>query len=391
MTSHANLAPTPEVLDMHGWSPEGNVIPHAWYSTICTKNGKVQMNAIILLAEIVYWYRPRLVRDEHSGLVAGVFRRFAGDLLQKSYQDFYRQFGLSKDQCRDALMFLESLGAVKRVFRTIQTELGRTLPDVMFIQIYPDVIKDLSTPPSENSEGGAGFFRGAGRKIPTHTEITSEITTQTIRESRPASLSGPPLETPPVQAGAAPEMPRKIEPAPPAKALRPVELQSISPRLKTEQPACPAAGPTRPAPENQMERAGEFTPAPATQSTPPVSCGDAPAAGGIMAELEAMAAKIRAAAESDLRPARAVSSESSASPFPANDPVRRLANDYVRLLLAEYDAGREVYGQRRLDLEASRIGLLHAVAENPAKFQKLRDRRLYVRKWLHNERAKRPV
>ena len=46
---------------------------------------------------------------------------------------------------------------------------------------------------------------------------------------------------------------------------------------------------------------------------------------------------------------------------------------------------------RALDLAASRIGLLHAVAENPAKFQKLRDRRLYVRKWLHNERAKRPV
>ena len=41
----------------------GNIIPEAWYRTI-TKNGKPCSLAILLLADIVYWYRPTEHRDE---------------------------------------------------------------------------------------------------------------------------------------------------------------------------------------------------------------------------------------------------------------------------------------------------------------------------------------
>ena len=42
----------------------GNVIPHTWYKTILRENGKPNVNAIIILSDIVYWYRPKEVRDE---------------------------------------------------------------------------------------------------------------------------------------------------------------------------------------------------------------------------------------------------------------------------------------------------------------------------------------
>gem|GEM_PF-4997339 len=77
--------------------------------------------------------------------------------------------------------------------------------------------------------------------------------------------------------------------------------------------------------------------------------------------------------------------------FSANDPVRVLADEYTRLLLAEFDAGYDTFRRRGLDLEASRTGLQSAVVEQPEKYRKIRDRRLYVRKWLLNERARRPV
>ena len=42
----------------------GNVIPSTWYHTIKKETGKPNLNAIIILADIVYWYRPMEIRDE---------------------------------------------------------------------------------------------------------------------------------------------------------------------------------------------------------------------------------------------------------------------------------------------------------------------------------------
>ena len=37
----------------------GNVIPSTWYHTIKKETGKPNLNAIIILADIVYWYSKR--------------------------------------------------------------------------------------------------------------------------------------------------------------------------------------------------------------------------------------------------------------------------------------------------------------------------------------------
>ena len=42
----------------------GNIIPEAWYHTVNNKNGKPNALAILILADIVNWYRPTEHRDE---------------------------------------------------------------------------------------------------------------------------------------------------------------------------------------------------------------------------------------------------------------------------------------------------------------------------------------
>lgn len=63
----------------------GNIIPMVWFQAIRYPNGKPNVNAIIILADIVYWYRPTEIRDEITGQVVGRRKKFRDDLLQRSY------------------------------------------------------------------------------------------------------------------------------------------------------------------------------------------------------------------------------------------------------------------------------------------------------------------
>ena len=61
----------------------GNVIPAAWYRTIIRDNGKPNLTAIIILSDVVYWYRPVEIRDELTGQLCG--------FKKNSKQIFYRE------------------------------------------------------------------------------------------------------------------------------------------------------------------------------------------------------------------------------------------------------------------------------------------------------------
>ena len=57
----------------------GNIIPQVWYRTIIRESGKPNLTAIIILADIVYWYKPTEIRDEGTGQVIGVRKKFKSD------------------------------------------------------------------------------------------------------------------------------------------------------------------------------------------------------------------------------------------------------------------------------------------------------------------------
>ena len=123
----------------------GNVIPATWYKTITTSSGKADLVAINILSDVLYWYRPREVRDEYTGDVIAYQKRFASDYLQRSYEQLSEHFGISKRQAKDAVVRLEELGAVKRIFRNVECGSGM-MGNVMFIAIDPKRIAELTYP-----------------------------------------------------------------------------------------------------------------------------------------------------------------------------------------------------------------------------------------------------
>lgn len=131
------------VLDVKDVALDGNVIDNGWIENLKYDNGKTNMNAVLILSEIYYWYKPTLVRDEVTGEVLGYKKKFKADKLQKSYQALAVRFGLSKRQSKTACDFLVSKGLIEIEFRTIRANNTR-LNNVMFIDINIKALKAIT-------------------------------------------------------------------------------------------------------------------------------------------------------------------------------------------------------------------------------------------------------
>ena len=141
----------------------GNIIPEAWYKTIQKTRKHPYLHAIILLSEIVYWYRPKEICDEATG-ERTYKKKFTADLWQVSMSTLSDKFGLSKDQVRTALDFLEAdIQVIKRRYRTINSRTGK-LSNVMYIELIPDVLMNLTYPETNSADN---------ENIPDGSEISS--------------------------------------------------------------------------------------------------------------------------------------------------------------------------------------------------------------------------
>jgi hypothetical protein len=125
-------------------SISGNVIPQNWFKTI-TKEGtdKPYLLAMMILADIVYWYRPVEMRDEASGQIIGWKKKFKSDLYQRSYSSFKEQFGEEVKTIQRAINRLEDLGVIQRVFRTIELN-NVKFNNVMFLELDADRLSILT-------------------------------------------------------------------------------------------------------------------------------------------------------------------------------------------------------------------------------------------------------
>ena len=131
----------------------GNVIPRIWYRVFVKsdlKHPKPHLLAINILSDIVYWYRPREVRDESSGQVIGYQKKFRDDLLQRSYTQIAEQFGCSPRQAKDAVVFLEQMGVVRRVFRTIEAK-GMVYNNVLYLDLDVNRLRELTYPSDDTA------------------------------------------------------------------------------------------------------------------------------------------------------------------------------------------------------------------------------------------------
>lgn len=187
-----------EIVDtMQSINIYGNIIAPRWLKTIITKKGKPDLKAILLLAEIVYWYKPKIITDKDTGEIIAIKKRFKHDLLQKSYLELAIQFNFTKREVMNAISRLEELKVIEKVFRT-QSICGVRMNNILYIKLIPDKLFELTyndvphltrskeaknedtTPEKEpsstngsdnqdNNSGGCNFEKG----IPTTTKSNS--------------------------------------------------------------------------------------------------------------------------------------------------------------------------------------------------------------------------
>lgn len=177
----------------------GNVISPMWYRTVVKEDGKPHFLAIAILSDVVYWYRPRIVRDEVTGNVIRATKRFADDLLQRGSKALAEQFGVSKRQITEALRMLEQIGVITRHYRIIERTYGDEtvkIANVQYIELHVSKLIELSKLPDDSTENYPGYGKVSevktqddarcGAKLPdpptqnrgTNTEITAETTTE---------------------------------------------------------------------------------------------------------------------------------------------------------------------------------------------------------------------
>jgi hypothetical protein len=175
-------------------------IPNSWYPHLLDAKGQVHSDALLILAEIVNWYRLIPVYDRSTKKITGYQKKFKLDLLQKGYKDFEAKFGFSKEKSRRILDFLIQKKFLYKEQRTLRSG-SLVLANVMFIGIHVENIKQMNNaspkkdcvvyhflpgkvnPSHENTPPLVTNLLGGGTKnLTTYTEITPEIT-NTINES----------------------------------------------------------------------------------------------------------------------------------------------------------------------------------------------------------------
>ena len=129
---------------LYGLPITGNIVPSVWCHEIIGENGKPNMNAVMILAEIVYWYRPKVENTEGVQNDIQLQKKFKADLLQLSYRKIMNKFNLSKDQCKRALDLLENMGLIKRHYRMITADDGTKFNNVMYIELIAEKIIELT-------------------------------------------------------------------------------------------------------------------------------------------------------------------------------------------------------------------------------------------------------
>lgn len=157
----------------------GNIIPILWFENIRykTEKGTEKANvlAILILSDIVYWYKPYEIRDEQTGLLIELKQKFKSDKLQKSYEQYANLFGSTKRSVKSAIDFLVQYPLIYREFRAININ-NKRLTNVMYLEPIPDQIKGICTSYKKMGEDKKKEHPPT-KKCNTYTKTThSEIT-----------------------------------------------------------------------------------------------------------------------------------------------------------------------------------------------------------------------
>jgi hypothetical protein len=101
---------------------------------------------IIILSEIIYWYRPVTGIDEPTGRKASKRAKFSGDKFKSPIGYYQHKFGFTKDQVRQALKRLEQGGFIKREYRDyISMDTGKPMvTNITHVEPVPERILEIT-------------------------------------------------------------------------------------------------------------------------------------------------------------------------------------------------------------------------------------------------------
>lgn len=140
--------PTKTVKAIAEISFTGDVIPPEWLRHVRTdsKSHRADPIGVLILARIVYWYRPKRVMDEDTQAVLRYERKFAGDKLQVNRRAWAEALGINLCQFDRSLNNLVRLGLVTKELRQLEVR-GQSLNNVMFLEPVPEAVAAISQMP----------------------------------------------------------------------------------------------------------------------------------------------------------------------------------------------------------------------------------------------------
>jgi hypothetical protein len=125
---------------------EGNILDHRWLLApeLRLKSGLINLPALVILADLVYWHRPSIIRDEESNAIVAVKKKFQHEHLWKDYATWGASLGLTKRQVQDAVAFLVKVGLIKRTTGRLTLTGGVRSNTLAFLAIVPEKLAEIT-------------------------------------------------------------------------------------------------------------------------------------------------------------------------------------------------------------------------------------------------------
>lgn len=119
----------------------GQIIPVNWFKYIRNENGKSNTIAVCVLAHLIFSYlksRPsHITRDEIPILC------LENNAFYITYKEISKSLCISAGQAKSAVVFLETLGLVKRIFKMVYGEYS-CVGNILYFQLNADKISEIT-------------------------------------------------------------------------------------------------------------------------------------------------------------------------------------------------------------------------------------------------------
>lgn len=192
---------------------EGNVIPHSWYQKLKLPNGKLDAIVLLILAEVIYWYRAKIEDVDETGRVKVAKKKFEADLWQISHAALADKLGLSKRQVENALERAEKIhGVLKNIVRrkveTVDKKTGKKkmLGNVLYLEPVIEKIKEISelTPPIARKRERLSpkkAIASSPKKLDIYRDSDTETSSEVLKPPTPVHNGGTPTQETKREAG----------------------------------------------------------------------------------------------------------------------------------------------------------------------------------------------